>query len=250
MFRFYILFVVGIVVMVPLGNAQTINLKTEHYPPYNYDLQLVKEGVGVGGAATEIVLEMMRRSEFPYTLDLVSWKRAYSSAKDGTYVGVYSIVRTEEREKLFKWVGPIAENNYVMLADSGKNITINNEEELKNYTVGVYRGAAGEGFAKALGLPMESVRSDHLNVLKLHRGRIDLWMAGHLYAPYLVRQLSKTHEQLGGLKLSPVYTLQSTKMYLGFGLSTPDGVIQKLQSILDEMEKEGFVKSVYEKYQP
>ncbi|MGH1486584.1 MAG: substrate-binding periplasmic protein [Cellvibrionaceae bacterium] len=228
--------------------AQTIHLKTEHYPPYNYDLKAAGEGVGVGGAATEVVLELMRRSGYSYTLDLVSWKRAYGAAKDEQHTGVYCIVRTPEREKSFKWVGPIAENNYVLLSNGTKDITINSQEDLKNYTVGAYRGSAGEGFIKALGLPLESVRSDHLNALKLQRNRIDLWVAGHLYAPYFVKQLAKKHESLSNMKLQPVYTMQETKMYLAFSLSTPDAVIDKLQGILDKMQIEGFLDSVYIRY--
>lgn len=228
--------------------AQTIHLKTEHYPPYNYNLQTAGEGVGVGGAATEVVLELMRRSGYSYTLDLVSWKRAYSSAKDEQYTGVYCIVRTPEREQSFKWVGPIAENNYVLLSNGTKDITINSEEDLKNYTIGAYRGSAGEGFIKALDLPLESVRSDHLNALKLQRNRIDLWVAGHLYAPYFVKQLAKKHESLSNMKLQPVYTMRQTKMYLAFSLSTPDSVINKLQGIVDNMQTEGFLDSVYTQY--
>ena len=92
--------------------SQTINLTTEHYPPYNIDLSLDGSGVGVGGASTEIVLEMMRRSGYSYSMNLMSWKRAYTSAQEKNYTGVFSTTRTEKREKLFQWVGPIADNNY------------------------------------------------------------------------------------------------------------------------------------------
>ena len=130
------------------ANGQTIHLKTEHYPPFNYDLSRAEEGTGVGGAATKIVKELMRRSGYDYTLNLVSWKRAFGAAKDEKYNAVYCIVRTPEREKLFKWVGPIAENNYVLLSDSHREVSIGQFEDLKNYTIGAYRGSAGESFIK------------------------------------------------------------------------------------------------------
>ncbi|MGH1484800.1 MAG: substrate-binding periplasmic protein [Cellvibrionaceae bacterium] len=222
-------------------NAQTINLKTEHYPPYNMDLNLIGEGAGVGGASYEIVVEMMRRSGYSYNLDLISWKRAYGAAQKEEYTGVFSTTRTEKREKLFKWVGPIANNNYVLFSNSTSDFTINTINDVKNYTVGAYRGSAGENLVAAAGIKPELVRSDHLNTLKLQRDRIDLWISGNLYGPYLAKQYGVT-----GLK--EVFTVRKAQMYVAFNINTPDSIIAKLNGILDKMRAEGFLDSVYDRY--
>ena len=221
-------------------SAQTIQLTTEHYPPYNIDLTL--EGKeGVGGASTEIVLEMMRRSGYSYALDLMSWQRAYGAAQENPYTGVFSTARTEKREELFKWVGPIANNNYVLLVNAHSDIKINNDDDLHRITIGAYRGGAAENLLKAIDVDSDLVRSDHLNTLKLQRNRIDAWLTGNLYGPYLAKQYGVT-----GLK--EIYTVRKAQMYVAFNINTPQKVIDKLNNILKEMRKEGFFEKVNESY--
>lgn len=224
------------------AQAQDIRLTTEHYPPYNIDLSLNDSGrTGIGGFSTEIVREMMRRSGYFYKFDLLSWKRAYASAQEEENTGVFSTTRTESREKLFKWVGPIANNNYVLLARSDSNIVINNVEDVKNYTVGAYRGSAAVALLKKVGIKPELVRSDHLNVLKLNRKRIDLWISGNLYGPYLAKQY-------GVADLKEVFTMREAQMYVAFNLQTDDSIVDKLNKTLKAMRDQGFISKVSEKY--
>ncbi|MGH1486537.1 MAG: substrate-binding periplasmic protein [Cellvibrionaceae bacterium] len=232
----YILFFISL----PLY-AQTITLTTEHYPPYNIDLSLDKSGTGIGGASTEIVLEMMRRSGYSYSMNLMPWKRAYGNAQEKKYTGVFSTTRTEARENLFKWVGPIANNNYVLFANRDKAIEINNDSDLSNYTVGAYRGSVAVSLLQSKGIDAELVRSDHLNVLKLQRGRIDLWISGNLYGPYLAKQY-------GVDTLTEVYTVRKAQMYIAFNIKTPATIVDNLNNILESMRKEGFLDEVYQRY--
>jgi len=226
-----------------MGFAQSIRLVTEHYPPYNIDLTLEEKNSrnGIGGASTEIVIEMIRRSKYPYTLDLLPWKRAYGMAEKEPFVGLFSTTRTSAREKLFKWVGPIANNNYVLFSAKNPAIKLNSIEEASNYRIGSYRGSAGEALLKEVGIKSEIVRSDHLNVLKLAKNRVDLWVSGNLYGPYLAKQHGVTN-------LREVFTLREAQMYVAFNIETPDSVILTLNQILQEMRAEGFFESVYSRY--
>ncbi|MGH1485647.1 MAG: substrate-binding periplasmic protein [Cellvibrionaceae bacterium] len=240
MIKYAFLYIICAFIHISHLNAQTITLTTEHYPPYNIDLTL-DGGVGVGGAATEIVLEMMRRSGYSYNLELMSWKRAYESTLKTKNTGAFSTTYTEARKNLFKWVGPLVDNDHVLLAKESSTIKIDSIDDVKEYSVGAYRGSSAASYLQSVGLKPELVRSDHLNPLKLQRGRIDFWMAGHLYGPHLAKQYDVT-----GLK--PVYTVRKTKMYLAFNIETADDIINKLNAILRDMEQEGFLAEVYKRY--
>ncbi len=224
-----------------VSSAQSIRLLTEHYPPYNIDLNLTEGRQGIGGASFEIVIEMIRRSQYPYTLELLPWKRAYSMAQEQPFVGLFSTTRTAARDGLFKWVGPIANNNYVLFKKSGDNIKVDSIQEAAKYRIGAYRGSASIALLEEAGLATDAVRSDHLNVLKLSRNRIDLWISGNLYGPYLAKQYGVTG-------LEEVYTVREAQMYVAFNINTPDSVIKKLNNILDDMRKEGFLEDVYSRY--
>jgi polar amino acid transport system substrate-binding protein len=221
--------------------AQSINLKTEHYPPYSIDLTLEGDGIGIGGLGTEIVVEMMRRSGYAYTMDLVPWNRAYNAALKENYTGVFTAARTETREKLFKWVGPIADNNYVLFANSNSEINIDSNKDLENYSIGAYRGDIGVSLLKSIGIKPEIVRSDHLNILKLKRNRIDLWMSSNLYGRYLAKQYDAPD-------LKEVYTVRKAQVFAAFNLNTPDTIILELNKILQEMRDDGFIDDVYSRY--
>jgi len=237
---------VGIVLLL-LGagiQAQTLHLKTEHYPPYNIDLVRTGESdvAKIGGASTEIIVELMRRSRYDYTMELLPWARSYAMAQAKSLTGVFSTSRTEKREALFKWVGPIQENDYVLLGTSRRNIKLNSLEEAKNYTIGTYRDSAASGMLLEANIKPELVRSDHLNIMKLKRNRIDLWIAGNLYGRYLAKQYGVTG-------LQQAYTVKKRYMYIAFNKSTPDLIINKLNDILAVMRKEGFIETVNARYQ-
>ncbi len=242
--NFYnIIYLLTALLLAPCSvQAQVIYLKTEHYPPYNIDLSLNDSGEsGIGGASAEIVLEMIRRSGYRHELELLPWKRAYRLAETEVYTGVFSTTRTEAREDVFKWVGPIADNNYVLFTMQDRNIILNDINAAKKYSVGAYQGSAGEGLMREAKIPIELVPRDHLNALKLQRNRIDLWVSGNLYGPYLAKQYGVTN-------LKEVYTVRKAQMYVAFNKSTPNVVINKLNNILQTMREEGFFNRVYDRY--
>lgn len=236
--------IVILVSVFPLSaQSQTIHLTTEHYPPYNIDLSLNNrpESQQIGGASTDIVKELMKRSKYSHTLELLPWKRAYRSAQDVSYTGVFSTTRTPAREELFKWVGPIADNNYVLFSAKNRDIPISSIEDVKSYTVGAYSGSVAVSIMSDLGISTELVPSDHLNVLKLQRQRIDLWIAGSLSGPYLAKQN-------GFPNLKAAYTVRKAKMYIAFNKDTPNSVIDHLNAVLQTMREDGFVDRVYARY--
>ncbi len=238
----HLLFLIACLCLSSFLQAQTIYLKTEHYPPYNIDLSLNDSGEkGIGGASAEIVLEMIRRSGYAHKLELLPWKRAYRLAETEVYTGVFSTTRTEARENVFKWVGPIADNNYVLFTTQERNIFLESIDTAKKYSVGAYQGSAGEGLMREAKIPIELVPRDHLNALKLQRNRIDLWISGNLYGPYLAKQYGVTN-------LKEVYTVRKAQMYVAFNKNTPDIVINKLNDVLQTMREEGFLKAVYDRY--
>ena len=109
------------------------------------------------------------------------------------------------------------------------------------YSIGAYRGSVAVSLIEAKGVKSELVRRDYLNVLKLGRNRIDLWISGSLYGPYLAKQY-------GVNDLKEVYTVRKAKMYVAFNLDTPKPIINKLNAVLSKMREEGFLDNVYQKY--
>lgn len=151
------------------------------------------------------------------------------------------MARLPEREKLFKWVGPIGPDDWVMLAKTDSKITLDSLDQARQYKIGAYKGdAIAETLAKQ-GLNPIVVLRDQDNARKLMNGQIDLWATGDPAGRYLARQE-------GVSDLRTVLRFNSAELYLALNKDVPDEVVARLQNALDELRKEGAVDAIMARY--
>ncbi|KAF2392265.1 MULTISPECIES: substrate-binding periplasmic protein [Pseudomonas] len=224
--------------------ATDLVLLTENFPPYN----MAKNGKNfaqdenINGIAVDIVREMFKRTDITYSLTLrFPWERIYKLALEKPGYGVFVMARLPDREKLFKWVGPIGPDDWIMLAKADSKITLETLDQARKYKIGAYKGdAIAETLAKQ-GLKPIVVLRDQDNARKLVSGQIDLWATGDPAGRYLARQDGVT-----GLKT--VLRFNSAELYLALNKDVPDEIVAKLQAALDQMRKEGVVDDIMAKY--
>jgi polar amino acid transport system substrate-binding protein len=219
-------------------------LLTENFPPYN----MAKNGKNfaqdenIDGIAVDIVREMFKRADITYSLTLrFPWERIYKIALEKPGYGVFVMARLPDREKLFKWVGPIGPDDWIMLAKADSKITLETLNDARKYKIGAYKGdAIAETLAKQ-GLKPVVVLRDQDNAKKLVNGQIDLWATGDPAGRYLARQDGVT-----GLKT--VLRFNSAELYLALNRNVPDDAVAKLQAALDQMRKDGVVEEIMARY--
>jgi len=219
-------------------------LLTENFPPYN----MAKNGKNfaqdenINGIATDIVREIFKRADITYSLTLrFPWERIYKLTLEKPGYGVFVMARLPDREKLFKWVGPIGPDDWIMLARADSKITLETLNDARKYKIGAYKGdAIAETLAKQ-GLNPVVVLRDQDNAKKLVNGQIDLWATGDPAGRYLARQ-----EGVIGLKT--VLRFNSAELYLALNKDVPDETVAKLQAALDQMRKEGVVDEIMGRY--
>ena len=219
-------------------------LLTENFPPYNMAIngKNFAQEDNVDGIAVDVVREMFKRAGIKYSLTLrFPWDRIYKLALEKPGYGVFVTARLPEREALFKWVGPIGPDDWVLLARGDSKLVVNNLQQAKQYRIGAYKGDAIAEHLEKEGLqPVTSLR-DQENAKKLMAGQIDLWATGDPAGRYLARQ-----EGVSGLKT--VLRFNSAQLYLALNKDVPDEVVQKLQLELDKMRAEGIVDSILNSY--
>ncbi|WP_407644451.1 transporter substrate-binding domain-containing protein [Dongshaea marina] len=82
-----------------------MNLDDRKLSPNNF----VEKGE-LKGAAVELLLAASKQAGSPVSkadIKVYPWARAYNDALKGPNKVVFATTRTKEREKLFKWAGPI-----------------------------------------------------------------------------------------------------------------------------------------------
>jgi polar amino acid transport system substrate-binding protein len=224
--------------------ATDMVLLTENFPPYN----MAKNGKNfaqdenINGIATDIVREMFRRADITYSLTLrFPWERVYKLALEKPGYGVFVMARLPDREKLFKWVGPIGPDDWIMLAKADSEISLETLEQARKYRIGAYKGDAIAETLTKQGLKPIVVLRDQDNAKKLVNGQIDLWATGDPAGRYLARQ-----DGVSGLKT--VLRFNSAELYLALNKEVPDATVVKLQAALDQMRKDGMVDEIMGRY--
>jgi polar amino acid transport system substrate-binding protein len=222
----------------------TVVLLTENFPPYNMAIngKNFAQEDNIDGIAVDIVKEMFTRAGVKYNLTLrFPWDRIYKLALEKPGYGVFVTARLPEREALFKWVGPIGPDDWVMLAKGDSPINLGNLDEARQYRIGAYKGDAISEYLTDKGVEHGTSLRDQENARKLLAGQIDLWATGDPAGRYLAKQ-----DGITGLKT--VLRFDSAELYLALNKDMPDEIVAKLQAALDQMRAEGFVDATLNKY--
>ncbi|MWV11192.1 transporter substrate-binding domain-containing protein [Pseudomonas sp. R-28-1W-6] len=219
-------------------------LLTENFPPFNMavDEKNFARDDNIDGISADLAREVFKRAGINYSLSLrFPWDRIYRLTLDKANYGLFSTTYTEERKSLFKWVGPLAKSEWVLLAPPGSDIKVASLKEAARYKIGAYKNDAVSQHLESQKLkPVNSLR-DQENVAKLMGGQIDLWATTDPVGRYLARQ-----EGVSGLQV--VLRFNSAELYLALNKETPDEVVERLQKALDELRSEGVVEQITSSY--
>lgn len=219
--------------------ATTVN--TEDYPPFNF----MKDGK-VAGIASDIVQEAFKRAGQPIKHQLLPWERAIGAAEKEADTCVHSAIRSEKREPLFKWVGPVVTDEWQLMAKADSTIPqLKSLEDAKKYRIGGYQGDALTQYVIDQKVPVDVVNQNKLNLPKLGAGRIDLWIGTKMQAPGMA-------EREGGFKVKSVLTFGDAKnhqMWLACNKGMSDATISKLNEAMKAVYADGTADKIAKKYQ-
>lgn len=167
-----------------------IQLLADNYPPFNMavDGKNFAREANMRGFAVDVLRETCRRAGIACEMTLrFPWARIYQLALDKPSYGVFVTTRSVEREKLFKWVGPLGAHAWEVLARADSPISLGSLEEAGQYRFGTYQSNVIGTELRAKGLTVVETLRDQENVHKLQSGQIDLWATGDPSGRYLAR---------------------------------------------------------------
>ncbi|MES2820186.1 MAG: ABC transporter substrate-binding protein [Pseudomonadota bacterium] len=229
--------------LLGMANAQAelppdyrMTLLTANFPPFNMakGAKDFARGDEVQGIATDAVREVFKRAGIAYSLTLRSpWNRVYEQTLALPDHGLLSVARSEKNKAQFKWVGPLAQYESVLLAAPGSALAFENLAQAKGYKIGAYKNGGVSHYLESQQLAVVETLQDEENLRKLLSGRIDLWAT----AEPVWRTYAK-QENVTGLRT--VLSFRSEKLYLALNRNTPDEVVQRLQKAMDEVIAEGY----------
>jgi polar amino acid transport system substrate-binding protein len=217
-------------------------LMTEEYPPVTF----MKEG-NMTGFVTDMVREIASRQNIPDNIRLTSWKNAYNMALLYPNVILFSTERTPEREKLFRWVGPVGKNNVIFYAKKGSGIVINSLGDAKQMeAIATTTDWFTEQYLQKQGFTnLVSSGSPEENVRQLMKGEAKLSIFTDLTVSEIVQNSGYSMEDL-----EPVFTVTQTYFYIAISKDTSEEVYQKWVAALNTLKQDGTFKNIYHNYLP
>lgn len=219
------------------ANAERLIFTTEDTPPFNYLNQDKKTIAGIG---FDVVEQMLKRTGLQASITAYPWLRAYKMAATNKNTCVFSTTRMPQREALFKWVGPLVKNTWVLYGRHDTKISLSKLEDAMPLVIGGYRGDAVSVFLTERGFKVENATNDKQNLRKLNAGRIDLWASGILIGPYAAAKQ--------GIKVKPLIFFNHTELYLACNASVPDDAINKMNAAIKAMRDDGTIDRINRRY--
>jgi len=218
-----------------------LRIITEELPPFNYAGPDGK----VTGQSTEVVNGILARLNQTGTIELLPWSEGYTAALRGPRVALYSTGRTDEREHLFKWAGPVTAYDFTFYARNGSAITVTSVEAAKAAgQIGVVKDDARYQFLRAQNFTsVVTCDTDAECLRNLLSNKTDLWFGSAVNFPAMVKK-----EGINSLALREVYQVKTVPMYIAFSPDTPDHVVAAWQEALDGMKQDGAFASIRQKY--
>lgn len=213
---------------IPAIGLAHIQYLTEEWAPFNY-----LENGTASGIAVEILEAAFRDMGVNHSradVRIVPLADGFREARNTSTV-LFSIVRTPEREPLYKWAGPFTKASFVLFAPMSRNITITTLGDLNRYRIGAVRSSIENDL-----LVDQSYNASRLVpgqnpeelVSMLEAGQIDLWATGDLAGRH---QMLKTAADLNAYEI--VYTLNENDFYFIFSRDVPDTLVNAFQHALE-----------------
>ena len=188
-----------------------LKIMTENWPPLNY----VKDGILIG-PAVEIVQAIQNKINDKNEILVFPWKRAYNYTLTNKNNVLFSMARSEKRENLFKWIGPIAEKRYSFFAKKDFNFKINSLDDARKFTIGVQRGAHSEEFLTEEGFKdLQKANTGIQYIQMLFKNRFDLMLDSYSTVTKMVKDLGMNKNDL-----KEVFVVKKTLLYIAINKET------------------------------
>lgn len=219
------------------SHAQALNVVTEHWPPFNYQLAN-KE---IGGIATEKVTRVLKEANIDFTLNLYPWARSYHMALSQPNTLIYSIYRNKQREHLFHWACPLLprQDLYLFTLSKNKSIQKVDTKNLKQFKIGIVRQEIASIHLKAQGLKegkeLYVSASDDNNLKLLLEGKVDLIIGTIPSMKMRLENLNKAFSVLTAIDFPEIN--QDSEHCMAFSLNTPIYLVDKVRSALKKLNQ-------------
>lgn len=219
-----------------------LRIITEDWAPYNY-----KENDTLTGFSVEVVQAIMRKIGVTYPIKLYPGGRGELLLDNEPNILSFSLFRTPEREKRYKWIGPISQESIYFYKRADDPRKFNSLEDIQKVNIIstphdglIFRTVKEAGITNISKITTRDGQFQHLFM-----GRADLMInVPPLGIAHYLDQIGKPSDAL----VSTGVKLVDFPLYIACSPEIPDSVIDEWQRALDAIKASGEFQKIYNKY--
>ena len=206
------------------ASAATLQVVTENNPPFNF-----QEGKEVMGTSTAAVRDLLARAGVEAKFYVLKWDDAYARAQKNANTCIYSTVRVDNREKLFKWYGPIGTNAWALYGLTSFDKSLATVSDARFYKIGGVKNDAKVDFLRGAGASsIKEAERDSDNPVRLTKPKgdpaaIDLWITTRATA-------EETAARAGVRGLKEVLVVKKQDLFLACNPRSDKDILEKLDA--------------------
>ncbi|WP_338670066.1 substrate-binding periplasmic protein [Pseudodesulfovibrio methanolicus] len=223
--------------LVTAGSVRADNIRfyVDALPPY----AVLHEDGPPTGFAVALMEQLMRASGEHFEasdVSVMTWARAVHHVEVVPQAALLVLTKLPERADRYKWVGPLDLLPVGVIARKDSGIVVDRLEDLLKYRVGMVRNTApyrvlvrdlpeiGPNLVMLSGIPAL--------LRMLREKRVDVIIQADMAAKELM-----DGEGMNADDYSTIFHFAPLAVYFGFNKSTDDGLIHRLQSVLDRFKE-------------
>ncbi|MGE8064878.1 substrate-binding periplasmic protein [Pseudomonas sp. NPDC089569] len=220
--------------------AADLNLLTDNHPPLHFQQNGQLVGFGV-----DVVQALAERTGDHVNLQQVPLLRALRVAGTEPATGVFTVLRTPERETQYQWVGPLLDvETALYCADSSRPPVHSLSQAAGIGRIVVPRKWLIYSYLQQQGLTnLYGVASPEQMMRLARMGRTDYVVSDTLSIATLARE-----EGLAPSQLHYQMPLMQRGSYIAFSLQTDGRQVARWQEALDEMARDGRLEKIKQRW--
>ena len=229
-----------------LANEKTLIFVAEDLPPYH---SLDSFGQPTG-ALVEVVHALRKYTAHPIRIQIKPFARGYSQTEREPNIFMFSLLKTNQREDSFQWVGQIYRIEAFLVGLKGRDeLKISDLDEAKKYVIGTIRGYYSQHFLQDAGFNPEFNLSLSVNYQQmwqmLLKKRIDYILTNNVALDIELASIKvdREHiEQYFALKNFP------SNLYIATSKMTDESLVREMAVGLDKVKQSGEYQQIIQKW--
>jgi polar amino acid transport system substrate-binding protein len=219
--------------------AADLNLLTDNHPPLHF-----QQGNQLVGFGVDVVQALAERTGDQVHLQQVPLLRALRVATTEPATGVFTVLRTAERNGLYQWVGPLMDVETALYSANTQPPVRSLQDASTQGRIAVPRKWLAYDYLRKQGLNnLYGVETPEQMMRLARLGRIEFVVADTLSIATLARE-----EGLAPSQLHYQMPLMKQGTYIAFSPQTDARQVARWQQALDEMNRDGRLEQLKQRW--